>query len=59
MKEKGNKEKEILKRKSEKRKRNFKKWIPAIHTTKATIRYFAYHGGDKKKFKEKEIKKIF
>jgi hypothetical protein len=57
-KKEGKKEEE-KKRKREKRKGDFKKWIPAIHTTKATIRYFAYHGGYKKKIKKKEIKKNF
>jgi hypothetical protein len=56
---KGGKKEEGKKRKREKRKGNFKKWIPAIHTTKATVRYFTYHGGDKKKIKKKEIKKNF
>jgi len=28
-------------------KRKKKKWIPAIHTTKVTVRYFTYHGGVK------------
>jgi hypothetical protein len=32
------------------------KWIPAIHITKATVRYFAYHGDVIKKKKKKFLK---
>jgi hypothetical protein len=53
------KEKGKKRKRGKKKKGDFKKWIPAIHTTKATVRYFAYHGGDKKKIKRKEIKKNF
>jgi hypothetical protein len=40
-------------------KRKKKKWIPAIHTTKVTVRYFTYHGGVKKRktLRKKEKRK--